>query len=189
MCACRPGHNLVIAMKAKKALFLDLFGTLIEDHGVLDTVSKIKFKNGAVDALLRFAAKKFLVVISVCHDTMPIPDGDYVLSLQGYILTSLESHGISRDIIRFLSTSKSGTVKKLSPATIKSLAAKQDVSLEKSIVIGDLMKDVKTGHSVGAQTVLLSSAEDSPAFEDVEWNEPDYIVEDLSEAADVLLRR
>ena len=174
-------------MKAKKALFLDLFGTLIEDHGVLDKVSKVIFKGGAVDALLRFAAKKYLMVISICHETMPDPDNDYVLSLQGHILNSLESHGISRDIVCFLGVNKKGVVRKLTAASIKSLAAEQDICLEKSYIIGDLMKDVKTGQSVGAHTVLLSSTEDSPAFEDVEWVEPDYIVEDLSEAVDVLL--
>lgn len=176
-------------MKARKALFLDLFGTLIEDHGVLDKVNKVVFKKGAVKALLRFTGNKYLVIISICHETMPVPDGEYVLSLQGHILNSLEKHGISREFIHFLSVTRKGTVRKLTAASVKSVAAEHGIDLSRSYIVGDLMKDVKTGQAVGSRTVLLSSAEDSPAFEDIEWVEPDYIVEDLSEAADVLLRR
>jgi hypothetical protein len=50
------------------------------------------------------------------------------------------------------------------------------------------MRDVKMGFDAGAQTVLLSSTSDSPGFEDVDWVEPDFVVEDLAEAADYLAR-
>jgi len=174
-------------MKPRKALFLDLFGTLVEDHGVLDKVSSLVFKPGALDALSRFAGKRYLLFISVCHDTMPEPDWEYVENLQSYILDQLGTYKIGTDDVHYLNYTKQGKIRKLSRESLLAFAKEFNLDLTRSVVIGDLMKDVKTGQQVGAKTVLLSSSVDSPLFEDVEWIEPDVIVEDLAEAADVLL--
>ena len=174
-------------MKPRKAIFLDLFGTLVEDHGVLDKVAALVFKHGALDALKRFSDKRFLLVISVCHDTTPDPDWDYIEGLQSYLLEQLQEHGVSAGDVHFLNYTRQGAVRKLTAHTLRDVAGDYSLDLSRSCIVGDLMKDVKAGQAVGAKTVLLSSAEDSPAFEDVEWIEPDYIVEDLAEAADVLV--
>jgi phosphoglycolate phosphatase-like HAD superfamily hydrolase len=76
----------------------------------------------------------------------------------------------------------------LSVAALKRIARKYGVSLDQCVVAGDVMRDVKLGRDAGAQTVLLSSTADSPGFEDLDWVEPDFVVEDLAEAADYLAR-
>jgi histidinol phosphatase-like enzyme len=177
-------------MSSRKALFLDLFGTLIEDHGVLESVKEVKFKSGALDAVQRFNKAGYAVIISVCRADMPLPTTDYVSSLQQHIAGVLTTNGLAPDSVHFVSVpeSKSTRLRPLSSSAVKRLARTYDVPLHQCVVAGDLMRDVKVGRDAGAQTVLLSSTSDSPGFEDVEWIEPDYVVEDLAEAADYLAR-
>ena len=60
-------------MNVRKAVFIDLYGTLIEDHGVAERVAHIKFKPGAIKALKRIEDAGFLAFVSVCHETIAVP--------------------------------------------------------------------------------------------------------------------
>jgi histidinol phosphatase-like enzyme len=177
-------------MSTRKALFLDLFGTLIEDHGVLDSVKDVKFKPGALDAVKQFHDARYVVFISVCRADVPLPPIEYVSALQQEIAQMLSANGLASDNVHFVSRTdrKSVRLRPLSPSAVKRLAREYDVAPSQCVVAGDLMRDVKVGRDAGAQTVLLSSTADSPGFEDVDWIEPDYVLEDLAEAAEHLAR-
>jgi len=174
-------------MNARKAVFLDLFGTLVEDHGVADKVPRIRFKQGAIKALKRFEDAGFLAFVGVCHQTFKIPGADYVQQIQGLVLDEVRRHGIDPATIQYVSSDSKATP--VTAGTLRGLAHDHHLDLGRCVIVGDLMKDVKLGREVGARTVLLNSSDDSPAFDNTDWIEPDFVVEDLGEAADKLLRR
>ncbi len=178
-------------MVTRKAIFLDLFGTLIEDHGVLEKLDEVVFKPGAIEALKRLEKGGFTAFVSICRTGMPIPERTYVEAMQEYIVLELAAQGLERNAIHFISHIDKQHID-LHPLTadvIRSLQERHELRPSQSVVVGDLMKDVKIGKAVGAATVLLSSADDSPGFVDTEWLEPDYVVEDLAEAADCLVNK
>ncbi len=174
-------------MSGRKAIFLDLFGTLVEDHGVAERVVCVKFKPGAIEALKRFEDAGFIAFVSVCHETIKVPGYDYVKQIQARLLDEVARHKVSPASIHFTGTDIAA--KPMTEQALRALAVQQKLSLPKCIIVGDVMKDVKIGSTVGARTALLSSEEDSPAFEDTDWIAPDFVVADLGELVDKVVRK
>ena len=178
-------------MKQRKAAFLDLFGTLIEDHGVLEKPDDIVFKAGAIDALKKLQDHGFLIFVSICRLGMPIPDRSYIETIQQYVSDVLLPRGVEGESIHFIShvDSQHIDLHPLTPDVIQQLQREHNLKLPCSAIIGDLMHDVKIGKETGVETVLLNSTADSPLIDDTDWVEPDIVVENLAEAADKLARR
>ncbi len=176
-------------MNNSKAIFLDLFGTLIEDHGFFEKVADINFKKGALEFLKKVQSAGFIIIISIFREDDDVPEMKYIKSLQNKILKVLVEHGLSKNSVHFLShvDSEQPDLHPLTPVFIRSLEKKYKLDLSKSLIIGDLMKDVKIGKSIGSKTILLSSPDDSPWIQDVDWIEPDFMVENLKEAASKIM--
>ena len=174
-------------MGTHKGLFLDLLGTLVEDHGFLERPGNIVVKPRAVTALKRFVEAGYVIIVSICRPDMPVPTPAQVTNIEEHLRARLAKRGIP---VRFLTehTLDDSDVRMLSAAMIKALVAEHGLAPGKTFVIGDQMCDVKIGKSTGCRTVLLSSADDTPGFENTDWVSPDYIVEDLAEAAEQLLK-
>ena len=176
-------------MSKAKAIFLDLFGTLIEDHGFFEEVADVMFKSGALEFLKKVEDEGFLIFISIFREEDDVPNMKYVESIQSKILNVLTTHGINKDSVSFLSHvhSEQPDLHPLTPVFIRTLEKDYKLDLTKSVIIGDLMQDVKIGKTVGAKTILLSSPVDSPWIQDVDWSEPDFMVENLTEAAEKIV--
>jgi len=72
------------------------------------------------------------------------------------------------------------------PGLILRAAAEHDIDVSASWMIGDILNDVEAGKKAGCKTILIDNGNET------EWimnddRRPDYIVHDLSEAADVIL--
>jgi len=173
-----------------KAIFLDLFGSLVEDHGVFDQADKLKFKHGALQALKEFDAGGYQLFVAVCRTGMPVPDPAFVQAIQQRLRKAVAAVHLSPDKLHFVSKVEGSEpdVQPLSAQRVRALAAQHGLHLERCVVVGDLMRDVKVGHAVGAKTVLLVSQDDTPGEDDAEWEEPEYLVESLAEAAALILR-
>ncbi len=173
----------------RKAVFLDLFGSIIEDHGVLEQADKLRFKNGALKALKALDAAGYLLFVSVCRTGQPVPEPGYVEALQQRIRKAAAAAHLPPDKLHFLSKVEGAEpdVQPLSAERLLTLAITHDLQLSQCIVAGDLMRDVKVGHAVGAKTVLLSSPDDTPVEDDADWDEPEFVVSDLAEAVDRIM--
>jgi len=176
-------------MNKNKAIFLDLFGTLIEDHGYFDEVADVILKSGALEFLKKIETEGFLIFISIFREEDEAPNMEYIESIQDKILNVLTTHGIKKDSVSFLSHvhSDQPDLHPLTPVFIRTFEKDYKLDLSKSVIIGDLMQDVKIGKAVGAKTILLSSPDDSPWIQDVDWLEPDFMVANLIEAADKII--
>ena len=175
-------------MGTQKAIFLDLFGTLIHDHGAMDKISDIQFKNKSLEALRELLDKDYIIFLSVCKIGMPIPGRSYLEKVQSYVLEKLLSNGFINDSIHFISRVEPQRVD-LHPITfgvINSLKDEYDLKLSACVMVGDLMKDISVGKRAGVKTALLSSPDDSPIEVDDDWKEPDIIGENLLEITNQL---
>lgn len=172
-----------------KAVFLDLFGSLIEDHGVFDQADKLKFKHGALQALKEFDAAGYQLFVAVCRTGMPVPEPGFVQAMQQRLRKAVAAAHLSPEKLHFLSkvTDSESDVQPLSADRLRAVAAEHGLQLSRCIVAGDLMRDVKVGHAVGARTVLLVSPDDTPGEDDPDWEAPEYLVESLAEAAALIL--
>jgi len=166
-------------MNKNKAIFLDLFGTLIEDHGFFEKAADIIFKKGALEFLKKVEDEGFIIIISIFREGDEVPEMKYIKSIQNKILRVLAKHGVNKKSVSFLShvDSEQPDLHPLTPVFIRTLEKKYKLDISKSIIIGDLMKDVEIGKSIGSITVLLSSPDDTPWIQDVDWLEPDFMVE------------
>ncbi|MDD5618081.1 MAG: HAD-IIIA family hydrolase, partial [Candidatus Omnitrophica bacterium] len=65
---------------------------------------------------------------------------------------------------------------------------KGGVDIKKSFFVGDSIRDVKTGKSVGCKTILVLSGRES--IENVSnWEaQPDFIAKDISRATDIIIK-
>jgi len=177
-------------MNKNKAIFLDLFGTLIEDHGFFEKAADIIFKKGALEFLKKVEDEGFIIIISIFREGDEVPEMKYIKSIQNKILRVLAKHGVNKKSVSFLShvDSEQPDLHPLTPVFIRTLEKKYKLDISKSIIIGDLMKDVEIGKSIGSITVLLSSPDDTPWIQDVDWLEPDFMVENLTEAANKIVK-
>jgi len=176
-------------MGTQKAIFLDLFGTLIHDHGAMESVDNIRFKENSIEAINILQNNGYIFFISVCRIDMPIPERSYLADVQSYVMEKLLVSGIEDASIHFVSYVHPQRVE-LHPLTldvIKSLEIEHKLNLSACVMVGDLMKDIKVGKEAGVKTALLSSPDDTPLEVDDEWAEPDMIGDNLYEIANKLI--
>lgn len=172
-----------------KAVFLDLFGSLVEDHGGFDQADKIKFKPGALQALKEFSDAGYMLFVAVCRTGARVPDPAYVQSIQQRLRKAFAAAHLPPEKVHFLSKVEGPTpeVQPLAPERLRAIAKENGLQLSRCVVIGDLVRDVKVGHAVGAKTVLLVSPDDTPSEDDDDWEEPEYLADSLAEAAEIIL--
>ena len=61
-------------------------------------------------------------------------------------------------------------------------------TLEKSFFVGDSDRDVQAGHAIGCRTILVFSGKEKPGNQDGWLIKPDFMVENLPEAVEVILK-
>ncbi len=62
------------------------------------------------------------------------------------------------------------------------------IDISKSYFIGDTQRDIQTGKSVGLKTILVFSGKEKPGGQAHWKDQPDFIAEDLREAADIIIK-
>jgi histidinol phosphatase-like enzyme len=181
-------------MTQKPALFLDLFGTLVEDHDRCEAIDNMTFKAAGFDAVRTLQNAGYLIFISVCHAGSPLPDALYVKELKDRVKKEFRAHCCDVDEILFLSDAAPHNKKNevteervLTVPGIDALAKKYDLDLQRCVIIGDLMVDVYLGRELTMKTVLISSQNDSPGYEAIDWIEPDYLAASLDEVVENLV--
>ena len=175
-------------MHSRTAVFLDLFGTLLEDHGILDRLKEIKFKPGVWHAIKQLEQAHYLVFLSACRAGVPLPDPKYQQALRAHVCAVLAEHGIPPASIHFIVPpgQPGDAIQPLAPEIIMAAAREHHLDLRHSAIVGDLMCDVQIGHQLGMRTVLICSPDDAPGFEDQDWCEPHHVVATLLEAVECL---
>jgi D-glycero-D-manno-heptose 1,7-bisphosphate phosphatase len=169
-----------------KFVILDRDGTLVVDRGYLDDPAGLEFLPGAAEGLRSLYAQGYrLVVITnqsgVGRGLYPI---ERVYAMNARLQRMVEQAGAKLERIYFCPHAPDAGCDCRKPAQglIRQAAAELGFDPVSAIVIGDKESDIEFGRRGGAVTILIGRPEVrlSPS------TTPDYVVENLTEAADII---
>ena len=182
--------------RLKPAVFLDRDGTISEEVGYLNHISRFRIFPFVPAAIRRLNERGLLVfvitnqsgvgrgyypdsLVHAVHDLMTIQLADVGAYLDGIYYCP----HISADVC---------ACRKPSPGMLDQAAAEHAVDLMRSFVVGDRHSDVELAHRVGARSIMVRTGygEGEILWHAQEWAiMPDFIAADLTAAADWILER
>ena len=193
----------IIKQAMNKAVFLDRDGTVNEEVGYLDDLSKLRLLSGADRAIKRLNEAGFKVVLvtnqsGVARGYFPeslVHDAHALLS------TMLESEGARIDAVYYCPHHpKAGNsrytidceCRKPKTGLIDRAVKELAIDRKHSYMAGDKWSDVELGQRAGLQTILVKSGfapDDEGNKRSEETRDPDFVAQSLSEATDWILKR
>jgi D-glycero-D-manno-heptose 1,7-bisphosphate phosphatase len=185
----------------KPAVFLDRDGTLIEDVGFLDAISRVAFYPWTIDSI-RALNRAGLVVVVVTNQSgiaRGILDEALVDATHAHLTARLAAGGARVDAYYYCPHHPRGTVPQFArecdcrkPARGLIDRAVTDLGLDpaRSFVVGDKWIDVQLGRAVGARAILVrTGAGASEERRPPDGVSADVIVDNLAAAASWILSR
>lgn len=182
-----------------KAVFLDKDGTLIEDVPYNVDPSQIRLTPGAGKALRLLQQRGYLLIVVSNQPGIAL----------GYF-TVQQLHNAVIRLYELLSDEDAYPAafyycphapmekrpgyptpcqcRKPQPGLLHRAAEDFGISLRDSWIIGDILHDVEAGKRAGCRTILLDNGNETEWIMN-EYREPDYILEDLEEAAQTILQK
>ena len=173
------------------AAFLDRDGTLVVERGYLAWPEDLELLPLTVSGLRRLQALGFaLVVISnqsgVGRGLFPI---ERVHQAMARLRVLLRDHGIELEAVYFCPHRPDAgcDCRKPGTALLRQAATNLGIALERSVMIGDKLLDVETGHRARALSVLVRTGygrdEELRVSQASAEETPDFVGEDLAAAA------
>jgi D-glycero-D-manno-heptose 1,7-bisphosphate phosphatase len=180
----------------RPAVFLDRDGTICEEMGYLNHISRVHvfpFVAGAIARLNR-AGLPVVVVTNQSGVARGIFPESLVAEVQSRITAELAAGGAHIDAFYYCPHVKEQgcDCRKPLPGMLVRAAKEHGLDLRRSVVVGDRYVDVTMAHSVGAAGVMVKTGFGRGDFEyhGAKWpRQPDAVVEDLAEAAEWILPR
>lgn len=177
------------------AVFLDRDGTINEEMGYINHLSRFRLLPQAIPAIRRFneAGIKVVVVTNQSGAARGYFPAILVDEVHAYLKTLLASGGAHLDGIYTClhGPGENCACRKPRPTLIQQAARDLDLDLARSYVVGDRYNDIQTGANAGVQGILVLTGygrgeyEYKGAFQSVQ---PVHVAADLAEAAKWILR-
>jgi D-glycero-D-manno-heptose 1,7-bisphosphate phosphatase len=184
-----------VAGAARPAVFLDRDGTICEEMGYLNHISRLRVFPFAADAIARLnrAGLPVVVVTNQSGVARRIFPEALIGQVQAKLDAELAAGGAKIDAFYYCPHIKdqSCDCRKPLPGMMTRAAREHGLDLARSVVVGDRYVDVAMAHAVGALGLLVKSGfgRGDLEYHGAEWpRQPDAIVEDLAEATDWILR-
>ena len=180
----------------RPAVFLDRDGTLCEEVGYLNHVSRLRIFPFAAAAVQKLNRAGFPVI--VVSNQSGVARKYFPESLVREINELLQAHLRAQDahIDAFYycphSSAEDCACRKPRPGMLVCAATDHRVDLTSSFVVGDRHGDVELAHNVGARGILVRTGygEGDLAWHSAGWAvQPHFVAETLAEAADWILER
>ena len=182
-------------------MFIDRDGTLIEETGYLNDLSRLKFFPYSVDAVRQLKRAGFLVIVvtnqaGIARGIVP---PEFLALAHGHISTVMAAGGAAIDRYYHCPHHPDGIVpglalacdcRKPAPGLWHRAAEELAVDLARSYTVGDRWLDVRAGHAAGTRTVMVRTGYglgEAPAPPD--GVAADAIVSDLAAAAAWILQQ
>lgn len=186
----------------KTAIFLDRDGVINHEVNHLSAPKQFKLIAGVGKAIKRVNQAGFLVVVITNQPVVARGDisEDELLEIHNKLDTMLGGDGAYIDRLYYCphhpDSGFNGEVvelkvvcdcRKPKPGLLLQAAEDMNISLQDSWMVGDSSADMLAGEKAGVQTILVKTGY---AGKDGKYNvNPDFIVDDLSEAVDFVLSR
>ncbi|MFH0911175.1 MAG: HAD family hydrolase [Planctomycetota bacterium] len=174
-------------MKKRRIVFLDRDGTLNIDTGYISKPEELELLPKAVEGLKLLRPRYAVAVVT---NQSGVSRGLYsradVEAVNARLVQLLAEKGVGFDHIEYCPHQKADECdcRKPQSGLLHKAAAALGLGLEGAWMVGDRSTDIETGEAVGARTILLPEPPDAPPL----VLEPDFLAEDLLEAARIILR-
>jgi D,D-heptose 1,7-bisphosphate phosphatase len=181
----------------RRAVFLDKDGTLIKDVPYNIDPAKIYLEPFALEALklLQDNLYDLFVISNQSGVALGYFSEADLLPVNHTIERLLQANCVSLQGFYYCPHYKNGTVadyaiacdcRKPAPGLLLRAAREHKIDLAHSWMIGDILNDVEAGKRAGCKTILLNNGNET------EWllyeeRKPNYIVNNLKEAAELIL--
>jgi D-glycero-D-manno-heptose 1,7-bisphosphate phosphatase len=187
---------LAEAASLRPAVFLDRDGTIAEEVGYLNHVSRFRMFPFAPAAIRRLNEAKFPAIVitnqsGVAREYFP---ESLVQAVHELMTTQLAKEGAHIDALYYCPHKGDDAClcRKPKPGMLERAARAHGLDLRRSFVVGDRYGDIELAHRVGARAILVRTGygEGEIQWHSAKWPAPpDFIAEDLADAADWILRQ
>jgi D-glycero-D-manno-heptose 1,7-bisphosphate phosphatase len=180
----------------KPAVFLDRDGTISEEVGYLNHISRFRLYPFAAAAIRRLNEQR--VPVFVVTNQSGVARGYFPESLvrdvHELMTRQLAEAGAHLDGIYYCphGSSENCACRKPGPGMLEQISAEHGIDLRRSAVVGDRYGDIELAHGVGARGVMVRTGygEGALQWHSHEWkSQPDYIAADLAQAIDWILEQ
>lgn len=179
----------------RPAVFLDRDGTICEEVGYLNHISRLQVYPWAAPAIRRLNEAGLPVI--VVTNQSGVARGLFPESLVAEVHRSLSEHLAAHrarvDAYYYCTHTLQDhcDCRKPLPGMLQRAAREHALDLRRSFVVGDRYGDVALAHAAGGRGVLVLSGYGRGEYEHhrQEWaRQPDEVTEDLSQATDLILK-
>jgi D-glycero-D-manno-heptose 1,7-bisphosphate phosphatase len=175
---------------------LDRDGTIAEEVGYLNHVSRFRMLSGAPEAIRRLNEARLPVVVVTNQSGVGrgyFPDS-LVQQVHGKMIAELQVAGARLDGLYYCPHVKADCCACRKPNTGMLEQAVKDLGLDlqRSFVVGDRHGDIELAHRAGARSILVRTGygEGEIELHAKDWQQqPEYVAADLGEAVDWILQK
>jgi D-glycero-D-manno-heptose 1,7-bisphosphate phosphatase len=181
--------------KLRRAVFLDRDGTIAEEVGYMNHLSRFVVYPFAAAAIRRLneANRAVIVVTNQSGVSRGYFPASLVQETHEKLERELAASGARVEGIYFCPHTgvENCDCRKPKPGLIERAVREHGLQLEGSWVVGDRYTDVELAHNAGCRSILVLTGYGRG---DLEWNRsrwpkpPDFIAENLNEAVDIILK-
>jgi D-glycero-D-manno-heptose 1,7-bisphosphate phosphatase len=180
----------------RPAVFLDRDGTIAEEVGYLNHASRFRMFPFAADAIHRLNDASLPVIVVTNQSGVGrgyFPES-VVHTVNEFMTQQLAEAGAKLDAIYYCphtSAEKCGC-RKPKTGMLDRAAREHSLDLQRSFVVGDRHGDVELARNARARSVLVRTGygQGELAWHAAKWpSQPDFVAEDLTQAADWILRQ
>lgn len=178
----------------RPAVFLDRDGTICEEVGYLNHISRLQIFPFAAAAVRRLndAQVPVIVVSNQSGISRGIVPESLVNETHRRITQELARHGARLNGFYYCPHARQDqcNCRKPLPGLLEQAAREHGVDVQKSFVVGDRYVDVELAHRAGARGVLVLTGYGRGEYElhRAGWpRQPDYVAENLGEAVEQIL--
>lgn len=182
--------------RMRAAVFLDRDGTICEEVGYLNHLSRFRMFPFAAAALRKLNDSGYAVII--VSNQSGVARGYFPESLVEQVnqemIQQLSEAGAKVDAVYYCSHASSDNCNCRKPKTgmLERAVREHCIDLKRSFVVGDRYGDIQLAHNARARGILVRTGygEGELAWHAEEWHvPPDFVAEDLAQAVDWILRQ
>lgn len=182
--------------RLRAGVFLDRDGTICEEVGYLNHVSRFRMFAFAAAALQRLKDAGYAVIVvsnqsGVARGYFP---ESLVQQVNQVMVQQLSEAGAKVDAVYYCPHASSDNCSCRKPKTgmLERAASEHCIDLKRSFVVGDRHGDIQLAHNANARGILVRTGygEGELAWHAAKWPAPpDFIADDLTKAVDWILRQ
>jgi D-glycero-D-manno-heptose 1,7-bisphosphate phosphatase len=186
---------LADASALRPAVFLDRDGTIAEEVGYLNHVSRFRILPHAAESIRRLNEAGMPVIVATNQSGVGrgyFPES-LVYSVHELMIQQLESAGAHLDAVYYCPHTSADACDCRKPKTgmLERAAKEHAIDLQHSFVVGDRHGDVELARRAGARSILVRTGygEGEYLWNAAKWaTQPDFVAADLADAVHWILR-